>query len=327
MAAASLADAPPNDRVRDDRKDSIRLFVDLRDGSRIKGTISIDSLPFETSFGKMRIPFDKFSAIRWSNDIQGATIHLTNGDQFRGSLLLTDISLQTILGEINLRVADMLGFRSYNSGQPIVEGLILWLDGRDFNGANWPDRSLQSEDVNIHHAEKIAENAVRFNGTDSVIMISRKHRPQHFTVCIWAKKEGPFSGFEESIISCNVDSDFYIDYGGAPTDNAEWRGVIFTEDGPFQANFTAGKFTTHWMMFAMSYDGTTWRLYQNGVQCNQTPAHGRPMMTGTHYQLGLRNPGRPHYKGYLGSVLIYERVLSDEEILHNFKAEASRFQD
>lgn len=127
------------------------------------------------------------------------------------------------------------------------------------------------------------------------------------------------------IISCGEDGAFFIDYGGASTNNAEWRGAIFTNTAVHQGNFIGSKFGTRWIMFTMAYDGKSLKHFHNGNLYSAIPAAGTIRVSTDHYVLGQRQPGGKGYEGCLGEVLIYNRALSDEEVRHHFEATQARF--
>jgi len=302
-----------------------RVILQLSDGSRVVGTPSNDVLSFQTSYAKIKLPLAKIESVHFDKDHERITVNLKNDDRLQGAADFGEIQLQTLFGRVTIAVEHLALLQVTSGIQPITEGLILWLDAREFTPEKWTDKSGQSGDGISRNAEKTDDGVVLFNGKDSAITIPRKHHPKNLTVSIWAKKSGTLSTFWECIVSCGVDNDFFITMLGGSSDNAKWAGVIFTDTGTYVGGFTREIFGTRWIMFTMVYDGKALTLYQNGVLCGAIPATGTIKTMGTNYVLGHGPPEKPPYAGYLGDVLLYDRALSEEEIMRNFKVGAVRF--
>jgi hypothetical protein len=82
----------------------------------------------------------------------------------------------------------------------------------------------------------------------------------------------------------------------------------------------------NWYMGTMTFDGTTARLYLNGVQVGSTTSGGPVTLNSTQsLTIGRRVQGN-FYDGNIAQVSIYNRALTPQEIQQNFNALRSRFQ-
>ncbi|MBM4149741.1 MAG: hypothetical protein FJ224_11990 [Lentisphaerae bacterium] len=119
--------------------ESIRVSVDLADGSRIIGTPDIETVPVETSYAKMNIPLKQIRAMKIGEDHETVTFDLRNGDTLKGVISLGPIGLETVFDKVMIGVEHMKLVRVMLSGGPLPAG-----DGPlAFGGVNWaPLRTL-----------------------------------------------------------------------------------------------------------------------------------------------------------------------------------------
>ena len=91
-----------------------------------------------------------------------------------------------------------------------------------------------------------------------------------------------------------------------------------------------------WNNAVLTYDGTTIRLYLNGVLKTSTPKTGLMMNTSNPFNIGCQNNGgyfpasapsktSEYFKGYISNVMIYNKALIADEVLQNYNALKSRF--
>ncbi len=73
---------------------------------------------------------------------------------------------------------------------------------------------------------------------------------------------------------------------------------------------TAGK----WYHAAVTYDGTTVRLYINGVEDANWPEASMSAPSADTYQIGCHYSGFRHFDGVLDDVRVYSRALCADEV-------------
>jgi hypothetical protein len=110
---------------------------------------------------------------------------------------------------------------------------------------------------------------------------------------------------------------------------ANSSGVFRTTFRPSvtQINLIAGSLVIgKWYMGTMTFDGTTARLYLNGVITGNTTTGGPVTLNSSQpLQIGTRGIDANWYNGNISQTQIYNRALSPSEVLQNFNATKTRF--
>ena len=82
-----------------------------------------------------------------------------------------------------------------------------------------------------------------------------------------------------------------------------------------------------WISDALTFDGINLKGYRNGVSVSSATRGSATGIAGGTLRIGARNDAyAAHYVGNIALVSIYDRVLSDSEVLQNYNALKSRFQ-
>ena len=97
------------------------VFLQLHDGSRLLGTVSIRSFPIQTSYAKMEIPFTLIDQIRFDDDHKTVTVSLRNGDRQQGGAEISEIEVQTLFGRHRIDVKHIVQIQVKN-GRPDSTG-------------------------------------------------------------------------------------------------------------------------------------------------------------------------------------------------------------
>jgi len=106
--------------------ESLRVVLDLSDGSRIIGTPGIKSVPVETCYAKMDLPLRQILAIRIEADHERASFDLQNGDKLKGVINLGPLKLLTVFGEVSIGVEHISQIGVQSGGSSSWNGLVLW---------------------------------------------------------------------------------------------------------------------------------------------------------------------------------------------------------
>lgn len=132
LAAAGWT-APEKTDVDKTELVSVRLALDLVDGSHIIGTPGIEAVPVQTSYAKMDVPLKFIQTIKLDEDHQAAALDLQNGDKLKGIITLAPIKLDTVFGTVSVAVEHIRVLRVILSGGalPAGEGPLA------FGGLNW----------------------------------------------------------------------------------------------------------------------------------------------------------------------------------------------
>ncbi len=106
---------------------TLRLAIDLVDGSRLIGTPVIATVPVQTSYAKMDVPLAQIKALKIGADHETVTLNLRNGDKLTGVLSLAPIKLETLFGPASIGIEH-------------IQQLRVTLGGRS-NGSKWSVRN------------------------------------------------------------------------------------------------------------------------------------------------------------------------------------------
>jgi len=104
---------------------SLRLTLDLTDGSRVVGTPAITALAVRAAFGGVNVPLANVGRVELGKE--QATLTLRNGDRVTGGLDLPALELATVFGKVTVPVVQIREFRvAATRGGPAPRGLTLW---------------------------------------------------------------------------------------------------------------------------------------------------------------------------------------------------------
>ena len=103
---------------------TLRLAIDLVDGSRLIGTPAIATVPVQTSYAKMDVPLTQIQSLKIGDDHETVTLDLRNGDKLTGVISLAPIKLITVFGTVAVGIEHIKQLRVTLGGRD--PGLILW---------------------------------------------------------------------------------------------------------------------------------------------------------------------------------------------------------
>ncbi len=164
-----------------------------------------------------------------------------------------------------------------------------------------------------------ANSALNFNGTNSYLRIANNpikiDFSNSFTLSMWVKVDSTNSGQRQNILSIRHDAN--------ANDLGSWD-FGFINDTIYTSYSSKAKFTTKrkfWEHIIFTYDKTTKKItsYNNAIITGQdvitnTPSNSSPIQIGA--QMMVNNPSQlyRYFKGSIDDILVYNRVLTNEEI-------------
>ena len=194
----------------------------------------------------------------------------------------------------------------------ISDGLVLWYDGINNNGnsnitsnysvTTWKNLANSSYNGTLKNSPTWYDNYLSFNGTNNWVSIAQMNF-NNPTVEVVIQKSEYTTGPEESIVA-----------------NFEGGGYGFS---------LYNKKT----YASISYDGKKMNLYTDGLLYDAysitgsigVPESNTPMVIAANPRgTSTTDPNR-FFKGNIYSVRIYNRALTQEEILHNYNYDKQRF--
>ena len=217
----------------------------------------------------------------------------------------------------------------------IEDGLVLALDASDKNsypgsGTTWFDLSGNGNNgTNSNMVHSLDNNGTfYFNNSTSVSLISNSN------------SLNPTTGLSiESWVKFDANSDDFIFEKGNVNSQyslfSHSADIVFrtyhSADGAYHtqnpAKSTVGIVNGQWHHIVGSWDGSTKRIYIDGVLKNSVSKSGNLLTQTTGAAVG-RFGGTTtgyYFGGYISRVCVYNRGLLDTEILQNYNAQKSRF--
>jgi hypothetical protein len=316
---------------------TLRLVVDLLDGSRVIGTPAIASVPVQTSYARMELPLKQIQTLKIGEDHETATFDLRNGDKLKGAITLAPLKLQTSFGPVAIGIEHLRELRVLLSGgalpDALQKGLVLYYTFDRDDGSNITDGSTKANHATVSGARFTPEGksggAMVFDGADDYLDAGNPASLQltsDFTLAAWVWAERTQDGF--GIITKSQ---------GSPEQAR--RGIEFClgNDDNLSAYFwdASTRYFSggvkrptirrqEWTQVVLQHDSTLpehqMRFFINGVACEAGFGYENvssiPVVRNVDepVRIGCMRPGMHHFKGRLDQVMIYNRVLSKDEV-------------
>jgi hypothetical protein len=297
---------------------TLRLSVDLVDGSRLIGIPGITNVPVQTSYAKMDVPLTQIRSLKIGDDHETVTLILLNGDKLTGVISLKPIDLKTVFGTVSVGIEHIKEIGVVLSGGALPEslkkGLVLCYSfDRDEDG-KVTDFSGKENHGKTHGTTWTPEGKVggacRFPGTDNYIDLGNRNFKGNpaITLAAWIRPEpgyntifGKFCGSatrEYKVYHSNQGVAFaanYDDRTEAPVNSVplnQWTHVVVVASEGCASIYLNGKLTS-------------------------TGRYGYPMTEGANnLYIGHEEDvgGVREFHGTIDEVMIYNRALSEDEV-------------
>jgi chitodextrinase len=180
---------------------------------------------------------------------------------------------------------------------------VMDLSGNDNNGtvsnATWVDSGKYG-------------NALSFNGSNSVVTIKDSaalHLTTGMTLEAWVNPSAVMSGWTDILYKGN---DNYFLEGTSSQTAPGGGGTIGSVDVPIFG--TAALPVNVWTHLAVTYDGSTLRLYMNGTQVSSLPEIGNILTSTNPLQVGGDTFFGQYFSGLIDEVRVYNTPLSQSQI-------------
>jgi len=223
----------------------------------------------------------------------------------------------------------------------IPDGLVFYFDpintrsyaGTGLTGYNLIDTSIVGTFTGGPVYDIANKGSIYFDGGDDYINIpnATSLNPSTITISCWVK----FTTFTNNanLVSKGFTSvsSPYIQYSlkmGDVEATRDLYGFQISNNGTNASVTSASRLLTNKYYFlTATYDGTTLKLYRDGIQdANTTASSGALASYATPLQIGRwGTQGSQYFNGNIASVHIYNRALSAAEILQNYNVTKKRF--
>ncbi len=164
--------------------------------------------------------------------------------------------------------------------------------------------------------------ALSFNGSTGLVRVADSaslNLTTAMTLSAWIRPTANQSGWR-TILQKQTDAYFL----NASNDTGALRpsgGGTFGDSTSFVTGTTASPLNT-WTHVAMTYDGTTQRLYVNGTQVATRATTGTIQVTSNPLWIGGNQPYGEYFTGLIDEVRVYNRALTATDIQSDMNAPA-----
>jgi hypothetical protein len=301
----------------------LRLTLELRDGSRIVGKILEDTLSFHSAaLGDMKLAWSGIRSIE-SADAKTGTARLTatNGDMFAVQLSPEVLRVETGFGQVDFPVKLIRSIRVSLAGH-VAQNLIGWWKLNEGAGTVAEDSSQEPHDGNLVNGPAWTrdpggnEPCLQFSGANQYVSLGNILQGSYaeLSIACWVKhdKTGWNNIVERSDWSGPGGIGLMMDYNttsvtfGFYWNNNNVRSIVNAQDG--QWHHVVGT-------LSRGESGYVYRIYVDGTLDNTQTGNMGLAPASNGWAIGARYDGTYAYRGLIQDVRIYDRALSEEEIL------------
>lgn len=206
----------------------------------------------------------------------------------------------------------------------VTNGLLMNLDAATYSGSGttWADSTGNGNDVTLVNAPTWNSNGwFEFNGTDQYGTVPT-------TNLVYGNSPRTLAGWVNVNNINPGDAQFFFAYGNPDVDQAFFAGMnigMFSAGGYADDMFVGTPQQNTWYFIVATYDSANLKIYVNGslVANEQHPSLNT---ISNDARVGSQVSGYGGFlPGLLGQVLMYNRALSDAEVLQNYNATNSRY--
>ncbi|MBK8784602.1 MAG: tandem-95 repeat protein [Anaerolineales bacterium] len=196
------------------------------------------------------------------------------------------------------------------SGAVILDGSIYFNDGATVNGAAWvPGQSGLALDLNgTNQYVSVPDNATLDLTTQMTVALWIRPNRQATQDLVKKAINGGTNGFEVALAtnlpSSPAPSKVFVRF------NQQTSGDTYRVNSVTNYPFDGAT----WMHVAATYDGTTIKLYINGVLESSLPANVAIATNNLPLTIGAQSDNSRYYQGSMDEVRVYNRALTIDEV-------------
>jgi hypothetical protein len=222
----------------------------------------------------------------------------------------------------------------HSSVEIVTDGIILWLDASQLrsysgSGSTWTDLTTKANNGTLNGTTFNSGNGghIAFNGTSDRVTFSllTDMNTDYGTYEIWLKSDVLTSAAAQVIFGRSGTNVNAFAIRKNPTGLI--TGSLVNNNNTIYAATGDSISTTAFAYYAITFDGTSFILYQNGsLRTTTTTVTSTISTAGTLIvTLASRTDNALHFDGNIAIARAYNRALSSTEIAQNYNAEKSRF--
>jgi hypothetical protein len=219
----------------------------------------------------------------------------------------------------------------YGFGKIVTSGLVLALDAADRNSyvsgsTVWNDLSGNNYSGSLINGPTFSSTnggSIVFDGVDDYITATEIGQLTRFSIESWFKPTSYPNNYAAVIASVypgtNATVNFKIGYeaGTGMVGGTYIGNWFYTPSVPTTLNT--------WQQIIFTYDGSGLAIHSNGVSGGSNAFTGTPNSGGGGIRIGRRWDLAEYFAGNIAITRVYNRALSQSEILQNYNAQKSRF--
>jgi hypothetical protein len=316
--------------IAETKPPATQLTVNLTDGSRLIGETSLTSLPLRSEgLGKLQVPLDKVSSVKFSEAHESVAVTLANGDSLKGALGEMALKLKTPFGEVSipLPMVTTIEVEPVADAASLKAGLV----------AHYPFKG-DADDHSGHenHGKVVGATfetrGLRFRGDTSSYVVVRRSESlepaEALTISMWVKGvPGHEAGAGWGVVlrkMAHCQPGYAIRGGGVSSFN--YCGENCCSGGRMtSAGFRAFD-ARRWQHIAVTYSRTegTVKTYQDDKLVSEAKLAERLLHSGDLYIGGSCVAGDDGgFRGLIRDVRIYNRALPAGEVRALFRNESA----
>jgi len=221
-----------------------------------------------------------------------------------------------------------------------TDGLIVHLDAGDSasypgTGTQWTDLSGSGNHATLYGNPTYSADAggsLVFDGSgDHARLGNVSYDRGAFSVFAWHRMPAQHTAWNGVVVSKwytgagTVRNEFSLSLHGMEGP-VPYGAVLQTNTGDFHAVGTVSPTVGLWYNVGFVYDGSALTLYENGLPVTTVAVTGTVQTTIQGMAVASFNDFATYFtRNDVGVVLMYDRALSDAEVLENFQADQARF--
>ena len=328
----------PLSAAEEKRESALELTFKLRDSSLVRGTPTVDKVPFQSALAKLDVPLAILCAAEFKDDQKTAVLSFKNGDRLHGVFDVKTIGLKTAYGKLEVDLSAIVsiqvsGAAGGAAGIP-TEGLVgRWpLDG---NTNDVSGNGHRGQITGATPTQGVSGGAYRFDGDSGIDLGSMDFSSEQFTVSGWIRTHEPAQHECWRVwmeLHDRSGGFFLLGVGDGSNESTHaangpkaeiWTsssgGAVFMLRDDTKLNLRDGR----WHMYSLTYRKGCQKVYIDGelfasdeFSRSVTSAHVRVRIGGSQF-----GPYHHPWVGDVDEVLIYSRPLSAEEVKQVFQSQ------
>ncbi len=218
----------------------------------------------------------------------------------------------------------------HSYGKLVTSGLVLYLNAADANsypgtGTTWSDLSGNNRNGTLVNGPSFNSSnggSIVFDGVDDNVTTTFNPALTDFTIGIWFRQSGTVINYQRLIDSNYITGTWIGRNSNTPN---SWGGGVRDTIAPF------GRFITltdgQWHYIVSRRQGTTHTILGDGITNTASGTVSSTALNTNNITIGRsdQSPSFDYMSGNIAQVSIYNRALTDAEILQNYNATKTRF--